>query len=92
MRNRTRSFEQAKGVGDRTLGRGSFPKAFTLLHVDRPRFQATIEAFEAYRDQGFSFTDASTVALVKEKHIDHVLTFDDDFDGVIDRLVPRDVG
>lgn len=44
--------------------------------------------YETYPDQGLSFTDAMTVAMVDHHDIDAVLSFDDDFDGVTDRLVP----
>lgn len=47
--------------------------------------------FERDDDHGLSFTDATTVAIVKADGIDRVLSFDDDFDGLIDRLPPESV-
>ncbi|MEF8853301.1 MAG: hypothetical protein V5A44_11090 [Haloarculaceae archaeon] len=47
--------------------------------------------FERYDGQEPSFTDATTVALADELDVDSVLSFDDDFDGLIDRTDPRDV-
>lgn len=88
---RTRRFEEARTAGDRILGRGAFPRAFLLLHVDEARFRAGVEVFEAYPDQGLSFTDATTVALMEERGIDRVLSFDDGFDGVVARVDPRDL-
>lgn len=48
----------------------------------------TLETFERYDDQSLSFTDASTVALVETRDIDAVLSFDDDFDGLVERVDP----
>jgi hypothetical protein len=42
-------------------------------------------------DQELSFTDAMTVTMVEHHDIDVTLSFDDDFDGVIDRLVPEHI-
>jgi predicted nucleic acid-binding protein len=38
-----------------------------------------------------SFTDATTVALVERHGIDAVLSFDDDFDGIVERVDPADL-
>ena len=38
-----------------------------------------------------SFTDATTVALAERRGIDRVLSFDDDFDGIVPRLDPATV-
>jgi hypothetical protein len=35
-----------------------------------------------------SFTDAVTIALCEQHDIDAVLSFDDDFDGTIERIEP----
>lgn len=59
MLSRTGRFEDAKAIGDRILGREPYPKVFTLLHVDSPRFQQAVDAFERYSDHGLSFTDAA---------------------------------
>lgn len=90
--SRTGRFDEAKAVGDRILGRDPYPSVFTLLQVDGPRFRRAGEAFERFADHRLSFTDASTVALVEERGIDVVLSFDDGFDGVVERVDPGDVG
>ncbi len=92
MRARTGSFDEAKLIGDRILGRDPFPRVLHMLHVDAVRFRAAVDAFETYRDHGLSFTDATTVALVEERGIDAVASFDTDFDGIVERLDPREVG
>lgn len=80
----------ALAAGDRILGRGDFPSAVDLRFVGRETFDAAVELFERYDDQRLSFTDATTVALVERHDVDHVLSFDDDFDGLVDRLDPAE--
>ncbi|WP_436911114.1 type II toxin-antitoxin system VapC family toxin [Halosimplex marinum] len=90
--SRTGSFEQAKRVGRRIRGAGEYPDLVTLEHVDRSVFRDGVAAFERFDDQGLSFTDATTVALMEKRDIDSVLSFDDDFDGIVDRIDPADLG
>ena len=89
VRSRTGDFGQAKRAIDRILGRGEYPDAFDLRHVDPELFSRGIDAFDRYSDHELSLTDATTVALVESADIDHVLSFDDDFDGIVDRLEPE---
>ncbi|MFC7075152.1 type II toxin-antitoxin system VapC family toxin [Haloarcula halophila] len=79
---------QAAAVGDRIRGHGSFPEAVRMLFVGHEQFHDAIEIRRAYDDQALSFTDATTVAVMRDRGIDHVLSFDDDFDGILDRLDP----
>lgn len=88
VRSRSGDFAQAKRVIDRILGRGDYPDVFELHHVDPSLFRRGIETFERYSDHDLSLTDATTIALVESADIDHVLAFDDDFDGIVDRLDP----
>ena len=62
-----------------------------LLEAYAAGFSQAVETFERYKDQSLSFTDASTVAVTKEREIDYVLSFDNDFDGLVDRLNPRSI-
>jgi predicted nucleic acid-binding protein len=91
VRSRSGDFSQAKQVIDRILGRGRYPDVFDVHHVDPSLFRRGIDTFERYNDHDLSLTDATTVALVESASIDHVLTFDNDFDGIVDRLDPDDL-
>lgn len=91
IRTRTGRFDDAKVVGDRIRGTDPYPGAITVLHVSEALFERTIETFERYSDHSLSFTDASTIALVDYNDIDHMLSFDDDFDGIVDRLDPTEL-
>jgi len=46
---------------------------------------------ETYAEHQLSFTDAMTVAHVEHHDIDAVLSFDNDFDGVVTRLTPSTI-
>lgn len=90
-RTRTDRHEAALTVANRILGRDGYPSLVELLRVDRDVLENTIETFERYDDQSLSFTDASTIALAQTKDIDAVLSFDDDFDGLVERIDPASV-
>lgn len=91
VRKRTGSYDEAQTVGNRILGRNEFPEAVRFLFVARETFDRAVEVFDRYDDQPLSFTDATTVALVERHDIDTVLAFDDDFDGIVDRLDPETI-
>ncbi|WP_136592003.1 type II toxin-antitoxin system VapC family toxin [Salinigranum halophilum] len=84
---RTGSVQEGIHVGRRIRGEG-YPEAIDLLYSSPTLFDAAVEAYEAYAEHELSFTDAMTVAMVEHHDIDVVLSFDDDFDGIVDRLVP----
>ena len=52
------------------------------------RKRSIVSVHQTYADHDPSFTDAMTVAMVEYNEIDGVLSFDDDFDGIVPRLVP----
>lgn len=87
-RTRADSHAAALTIADRILGRRGYPSLVELLQIDEAMVETTIETFERYEDQSLSFTDASTIALVETRDIDTVLSFDDDFDGLVERADP----
>ncbi|RQG98836.1 type II toxin-antitoxin system VapC family toxin [Natrarchaeobius oligotrophus] len=86
---RGEAFEPAKLLGDRLRGVDPYPQTYEMLRVTAAAFADAVEVFERYDDQALSFTDATTVALVARHGIDHVVSFDDDFDGLVDRIDPE---
>ncbi len=62
-----------------------------MLFVTESVFEETQEIFERYDDQSLSFTDASTIALIERSDVDAVLSFDDGFDGIVERVDPASV-
>jgi predicted nucleic acid-binding protein len=84
---RTGTVADAVEVGRRIRGDG-YPDAIEVLYSSPALFDAAVETYETYADHELSFTDAMTVAMVEHHDIDAVLSFDDDFDGVVDRVAP----
>ena len=88
---RRSSIAAAKRLGERIRGIDSYPKAYELLYVSKSLFSDAIAIFERYDDQELSFTDAILVAQYRDHSIDALLSFDDDFDGLVDRLDPAEL-
>jgi len=88
---RTGSADGAKQLGARIRGSESFPDVYEMLYVSPRLFADAIDTFERYDDQQLSFTDAASVAQIQDHDIDSILSFDDDFDGLVDRTDPADV-
>ncbi|MEF8883341.1 MAG: hypothetical protein V5A34_12545 [Halapricum sp.] len=44
-----------------------------------------------HKDHELGLTDATTIALVRDRDLDHVPAFDDDLDGIVDRLDPVEI-
>lgn len=85
-RARTDSFEAADTVARRILGEDEFPNVVRVLNVGPDDVRDAVETFRTYRDHGISFTDAATVAVCESRGLDAVASFDDDFDGLVERL------
>lgn len=81
----------ARDVGRKLRGAGEYPPAFELLRISATVFEDAVTVFEQYDDQGLSFTDATTIAVLNRHDIDAVFSFDDDFDGLVDRFSPSSV-
>ncbi|RZH68875.1 type II toxin-antitoxin system VapC family toxin [Natrinema altunense] len=90
-RMRTGNHHEARAIGDRIAGRDPFPDRIEMLFVSDDRFEQTVRVFERYDDHDRSFTDASLVAFVENSDIDAVLSFDDDFDGLVERIDPTTI-
>jgi predicted nucleic acid-binding protein len=90
-RKRTGSHVAARRLGDRLRGPNEYPRVYELFHVSAAAFEDAVAAFERYDDQALSFTDATSVALLDRHGIDGIVSFDDDFDGIVRRIDPTDV-
>ena len=85
---RTNSVDAATRLGKRLRGVGEYPTVYALEHVTVAVFQAAVTTFGRYDDQALSFTDATIIALLDRLDLDRVMSFDDDFDGIVPRLDP----
>lgn len=87
-RRRSGTFAAAQQLGARIRGIDPFPSVYELLDVSTVVFAEANEIFERYDDHPLSFTDATTIALLERHDIDGVMSFDDDFDGLVPRIDP----
>lgn len=87
-RRRTDSVTAANRLGERLRGAGDFPALYELHHVSMAAFDDAVATFSRYDDQSLSVTDATSIALVDRLDVDHILSFDDDFDGIVPRVDP----
>ena len=87
---RTGDITAGAEVGRRIRGEG-YPAVIELLYSSARLFHDAVVTHERYSDHDLSFTDAMTVAMIEHHGIDAVLSFDDDFDGLVDRLAPASI-
>lgn len=90
-RRRSGSFTAACRLAHRLRGIDPFPQVYQLRHVSAAVFADANDVFERYDDQALSFTDATTIALLERHDIDGIMSFDDDFDGLVSRIDPAAV-
>jgi len=88
---RTASHASATALCDKLRGQDQYPTVYELLDISTAVFTDAVTLFERYDDQQLSFTDATSVALVNRHGLDGILSFDDDFDGIVTRFDPRRV-
>lgn len=88
---RGNSFTAAKQLGRRLRGVDPYLPVYEMLRVSAAVFADAVGIFEQYDDQALSFTDTTTIALYNRHDLDGVLSFDDDFDGLVPRIDPADI-
>jgi predicted nucleic acid-binding protein len=84
-------FTPAKRLGERLRGVDPYPPVYEMFTVSDAVFEDAVEISERYDDQTLSFTDATTVALCDRHTLDRVMSFDDGFDGIVDRTDPTTI-
>lgn len=85
-RVRTRRHALADGLAARLLAEPPHVPAFVLHKVGYEDFLEARRLFSAYHDHDLSFTDCTTLAILRSRSIEHLLSFDDDFDGLAPRV------
>lgn len=64
----------------------------SVLHPGASEFARVCRSFDRFDDQQISFVDHSTAALARDRDVEHVFAFDDDFRTLGLTLVPEDTG
>ena len=82
---RTRRPEIALSVGRMILGEHTKP-FLVVLRVKGEAFREAWDLFPRYAERGLSFTDCTSIALVRMRNVKSIISFDADFDGIIPRI------
>jgi len=82
---RTRRSENALAVGRMILGELTAP-FLAILRLDDEAFKEAWRLFPQYAGRGLSFTDCSSITLMRTAGIESIVSFDADFDGIVSRI------
>jgi hypothetical protein len=82
---RTGRHDLAVDIGNLILGI-DHPKFVTILPIKEEIFENTWSIFTNYPKRGFSFTDCSSIALIRKLDIKSIVSFDRGFDGTLNRI------
>jgi predicted nucleic acid-binding protein len=79
---RTRRRDLAVDVGKYIIESPRITKLWTNMEI----FELAWQKFEALKDKPLSFTDCTTLAHIQKNKIKQILSFDSDFDGLVQRI------
>jgi len=82
---RTRRPENAMAVGRMILGEITAP-FLAILRVGDDAFKDAWKLFPRYAGRRLSFTDCTSIALMRRRGIESIVSFDTDFDGIVPRI------
>ncbi|MCX9011893.1 MAG: PIN domain-containing protein [Candidatus Methanoperedens sp.] len=85
---KTGDISKAISVRDLILGNKEkdVPRFMALVFVDGDILEKSWNTFVKYAGKRLSFTDCSTIELMKSRGIEHLASFDGGFDGIVARL------
>lgn len=83
--SRTGNHPLAESLGATILGEKRHPLA-KILNIDSTVFRDAWTLFKRYNDSNLSFTDCTSLTLMKEHDIDVIASFDAGFDAFTKRL------
>jgi predicted nucleic acid-binding protein len=85
---KTGDISKAISVRDLIVGSGEkdIPRIMNLLFVDENILEKSWDVFIKYAGKRLSFTDCSTIELMKNRNIEYLASFDGGFDGIVSRL------
>lgn len=79
---RTKRLELAISVGEYVLNSPRINK----LRVSEDVFNTAWEKFKSFEENPMSFTDCTSLALMEERGIKRIASFDSGFDGLVKRI------
>ncbi len=85
---KTGDIGKAINVRDLILGNGEkdVQRFMALIFVDGDILEKSWNTFVKYAGKRLSFTDCSTIELMKTRGIEHLASFDGGFDGLMERV------
>ncbi len=85
---KTGDIDKASSVRNLILGNKEkdVPRFMTLIFVDGDVLEKSWNTFVKYANKKLSFTDCSTIELMRARGIEHLASFDGGFDGILDRV------
>ena len=85
---KTGDINKAISIRDLILGNEEkdIPRFINLFFVDGELLEKGWDAFVKYADKRLSFTDCSTIELMRNKNIKYLASFDGGFDGIVTRV------
>ena len=86
--HRTKDIRKAIDVGELIVGNEEkgIIRFVNIILVSKVVFNEAWKLFLKYPEKMLSFTDCTSIALIKGREIDYVASFDTDFDGIVDRV------
>jgi len=75
----TVTFGKTKDLNKAVLVGSNLKKSAEMIKIDEKSFEEAWEIFKNQKDTTFSFTDCTTVTLIKKENIANIATFDKDF-------------
>jgi len=79
---RTKNLEIAIDIGNYIL---SSPR-IKLLFINDEILKRARKVFQKYKEKRLSFTDCTTIALIEQHKIDKLMSFDQHFNGIVQRI------
>ncbi len=86
LRARTNRPEAAVRLGQFILGTGEAGRVMDLAFVDPRSFLRAWVLFARMASKGLSFTDCTSLELMRALRIERIASFDRDFDGIVPRM------
>lgn len=68
------------------LGGSKILPFVVMLGVSSEIFSESWKIFVKYVAKGLSFTDCTSITLIKSRGIENIMSFDRDFDGLVPRI------
>jgi hypothetical protein len=79
---RTRRHDLATDIGKYIIESPRITKLWTTKEI----FELAWQKFKILKDKPLSFTDCTTLAHIQKNQINQILSFDSDFDGLLQRV------